>query len=161
MKTLAAGESTCRWNITFTALAFVLVLCSLTAHAKELINSGWGDVAIRGYDTVAYFTMDKAVKGSKEFATEYLGAKWYFANAEHRNLFVKDPLNYIPQYGGYCAVAEQEGGGHAMVNPTAWQIVDGKLYLFYNRISRDRWSSDDPAVARADAAWDRLKWGLE
>ncbi len=157
------GESSFRRFRTLKALALISVLFSSMAYAGSTINSdGWTGIAIRGYDPVAYFTMDKAIEGSKEFNYEFLGAEWHFVNAEHRDMFTQSPLDYIPQYGGYCASAVSDTGqGNAMINPRAWRMVDGKLYLFYTERERIGWAEDDPAVARADAAWDRVKTGLE
>jgi hypothetical protein len=158
-----AGESIFRQFLTLRTVALSLMLFSSVAYAKSTINSAWGGLAIAGYDPVAYFTMDRAVKGSEEFTYEFLRAKWRFATAEHRDMFAKDPLQYIPQYGGYCAnaEAEEQEGGKAMINPRVWRMVDGKLYLFYSERERIGWYHDDPLVADADAAWDRVKAGLE
>ena len=142
-----------------TALIAV-ILCVMTAaapvHARHntQVKNTWGGEgpAIQGYDPVAYFTMEKAVKGSEEFAHEWLGAKWHFINAEHRDLFAADPTQFAPQHGGYCAVGA-DGGGTYSANPEAWRIADGKLYLFY---SDDTASSFDPTSAsttQADASW--------
>jgi hypothetical protein len=62
---------------------------------------GRGDVAIRGYDTVAYFTQAKPVRGNDAFVTEWSGAKWKFASQAHLDLFKSSPTKYAPQYGGY------------------------------------------------------------
>lgn len=106
---------------------------ALTASASAGdVNVGYfGNVAIKGYDTVAYFTDSKPVKGSEEFAYDWMGATWYFANAEHRKMFMENPISYAPQYGGFCADGISDGNGHVQVNivPTTWQIIDGKLYL--------------------------------
>ena len=157
-----AGPNIFRRLPTLRTVALSLMLFSSVAYAKSTINAdGWTDVAIRGYDPVAYFVVDRAVEGSEEFPYEFLGAEWRFASAEHRDMFAKDPLKYIPQYGGYCASAELYEGGRSMVNPRAWRMVDGKLYLFYSERERIGWSYDDSGVAEADAAWDRVKAGLE
>ena len=68
---------------------------------KSDINTTWGGVAVKGYDTVAYFTEGKPIEGKKEFETEWKGAKWRFANASHLEMFTADPEAYAPQYGGY------------------------------------------------------------
>ena len=68
---------------------------------KSEINATWGEVAIKGYDPVAYFTEGKPLKGDKQFETEWKGAKWRFANERHLALFKADPAAYAPQYGGY------------------------------------------------------------
>ena len=84
-------------------LLLVSALGAGPAAAGGAVNTGYfGGVAIKGYDTVAYFTDGKAMKGSEEFAYDWLGTPWYFANAEHRDLFKADPAKYAPQYGGYC-----------------------------------------------------------
>jgi YHS domain-containing protein len=80
------------------SVSFLIVSCSST---KPAVNAGPGGIAIKGYDTVAYFTMGKPVKGSDQFSHEWSGAKWIFANREHRDLFAADPDKYAPQYGGY------------------------------------------------------------
>ena len=109
--------------------------------------------AIRGYDTVAYFTEAKAVKGSPEFTVDWNGATWRFANAVNRDAFAEDPERYAPQYGGHCAYA-MSTGKLVPTDPEAWHIVDGKLYLNYSKRVQRRWLQDVPGfVAKADAQW--------
>jgi YHS domain-containing protein len=83
-----------------TAL-FITVLIVSCNTAKSGVNAGSGGVAIKGYDTVAYFTAGKPVKGDEQFAYEWNGAKWLFSSTKHRDLFAADPEKYAPQYGGY------------------------------------------------------------
>ena len=128
-------------------------------HPSGVVNDTWDGVAIKGYDPVAYYTMGRAVKGSEEFVYEWLETKWLFANAEHRDLFSADPLSYVPQYGGYCSDATYVDD-KADINPTAWRVVDDRLYLFYSEPGADKWSHDDYAVKKADAAWEQVKAGL-
>jgi YHS domain-containing protein len=94
--------------------------------------------AIRGYDPVAYFTENQPVKGKSEFSTTWNGATWYFSSAEHRQLFTQNPEKYAPQYGGWCAYGWAQGYP-AKTEPDAWSIVDGKLYLNYNKDIKQRW----------------------
>ena len=84
-------------------VAVILMLAAgRSAAAEDVVNTGYfGDVAIKGYDTVAYFAEHKAVKGSDKFAYRWLGANWYFSSAENRELFKREPVKYAPQYGGY------------------------------------------------------------
>lgn len=110
-------------------------------------------IAIRGADPVAYFTQGEAVIGSSEFEYEWNGATWRFASAEHRDLFAANPEQYAPEYGGYCAWAVSQGYT-APVDPEAWRIVDGKLYLNYDQRIQQRWSQDvEGNIAQADANW--------
>lgn len=81
-------------------IVFCLLMVS-SAFSIEPVNKSSDGSAIKGYDSVAYFTQGKPVKGSKEFEYEWMGAKWHFSGAAHRDLFIKDPEKYAPKYGGY------------------------------------------------------------
>ena len=116
-------------------------------------------IFIFGYDPVAYFTMDKPVKGSGDFVYQFLGGRWHFANAEHKQMFVAEPAKYIPQHGGYCSSYSTEGGSVA-ANPRAWQIIDGKLYLFASKRRMSKFNPDDPAALAADAGWQQKLMSL-
>jgi hypothetical protein len=82
-------------------LALLFIFLDPGAKADSEINTTAENVAIEGYDTVAYFTQKKAVPGSKEFTHRWKDAIWQFASAEHRNLFANNPEKFSPQYGGY------------------------------------------------------------
>jgi enamine deaminase RidA (YjgF/YER057c/UK114 family)/YHS domain-containing protein len=98
-------------------------------------------LSISGYDPVAYFTDGKAVQGKAEFEYVWHKLRWRFASGEHRDLFIKDPQHYAPQYDGYCAMgASLEAAAHKdTVDPQAWAIVDGKLYLVHNNYWLEKW----------------------
>ncbi len=136
------------------------------AATGEVVNTGlFGGVAIMGYDTVAYFTEGRAMKGSPDFAYEWLGTPWHFANAEHRELFAADPARYAPQYGGYCTLGVGLDG-HAAENidpERAWRIIDDKLYFVYDPTYVEE--LDGPAqhewLAAAEAKWPELEDRLE
>ena len=118
-------------------------------------------LSISGYDPVAYFTDGKPVQGKSEFEDLWHKLRWRFANNEHRELFVKDPDRYAPQYDGYCAMGVAESGGVShkdTVDPEAWAIVDGKLYLTHMRQGMDAWR-ENPAqyVKQADENWATVK----
>ncbi len=86
------------FGFSILLLYVMIVSCSST---KLAVNAGSDGAAIKGYDTVAYFTMGKPVKGSEKFSHEWNGAKWLFSSEEHLNLFAASPEKYAPQYGGY------------------------------------------------------------
>lgn len=110
-------------------------------------------LAIRGYDPVAYFTVGEPVEGSSDYEYEWNGATWRFSSAAHKDLFAQNPEAYAPQYGGYCAKALSEGNMASTV-PEAWDIVDGKLYLNYSLDVQQQWKGDVPGnIAKADAKW--------
>lgn len=119
-----------------------------TAHAGEFFETD--GVAIKGYDPVAYFTQHQAVQGVDAFTTTYHGSTFRFANAQDRDLFVKDPGRYAPQYHGYCTYGVSEGAKVAS-NPAAYRIVDGKLYLNYNQAVSQKFDQDVPGNLRKAA----------
>ncbi len=80
-----------------TAIAFT----NLTALASDASETKIYGVAIKGYDPVAYFTENRAVKGSREFTFDWNEARWQFAKAEHRDLFATNPKKYAPNHGGF------------------------------------------------------------
>jgi hypothetical protein len=92
-------------NVGLVLLAALSVLAAapwgLAEDHKIPINTDDVGVAIKGYDTVAYFTDGRAVKGNPEVETLWQDARWHFASAEHRDMFKADPERYAPQYGGY------------------------------------------------------------
>lgn len=116
-------------------------------------------VAIRGYDPVAYFTDARPVRGVAAFHHAWHGATWHFASAAHRDLFAAHPERYAPAYGGFCAWAVAEGST-AAIDPEAWRIVDGRLFLNYSRSVQRRWEADMAArISRADANWPAIERG--
>lgn len=124
------------------------------SHAAK-VNAP-GGVAISGYDPVAYFTENRAVEGSDAYTADHGGATYRFSTAANRDAFVADPDRYAPQYGGYCAYAVANGYT-AKIDPEAYSVVDGKLYLNFSKSVRQRWSKDIPGhIASGDANWPKL-----
>lgn len=110
-------------------------------------------VAIRGYDPVAYFTQGAAVKGLPALAADYKGSTFHFSSPANRDAFKADAARYAPQYGGFCAFGTA-GGYKAAIEPAAFTVVDGKLYLNYNRDVQRQWSRDIAGyVKSADRKW--------
>ena len=139
------------------AVALVVALPAAAAAAPRVNKSFFGSVALDGYDAVAYFTDGKPIEGRSEITHEWHGAVWRFATPEHRDLFAADPAKYAPQYGGYCAYAVSKGYT-ADIDPEAWKIVDGKLYLNYDREVQKLWEQDVPGyIRKADANWPRIE----
>jgi YHS domain-containing protein len=144
--------------MTKRALAATLLTAFwLAAEPAKLTYSTDNGIAIDGYDAVAYFTDKKATKGNPNHAFEWNGAKWLFADAQHKAEFAKDPAKFAPQYGGYCAYGMSRGY-KAIIDPQAFTIVDGKLYLNYNAQVQETWRKDTPGyIRKADAAWPKAK----
>ena len=113
-------------------------------------------LSISGYDPVAYFTDGKPVQGKAEFEYLWHKLRWHFANGEHRDLFVKEPSRYAPQYDGYCAmgVSDDDAAHKDTVDPEAWAIVDGRLYFTHNQYWLEVWREhSDEYIKRADVDW--------
>ena len=133
------------------ALAFA---GAVAAQKPEVYSDSGG--AIRGYDPVAYFTAGKPTKGSGAFTHQWRGATWHFASAENRDRFAADPEKYAPQYGGYCAYGVAQGYA-VSIDPSAWSVVDDKLYLNYSKRVQADWQKDVPGyIRKADGNWPKV-----
>lgn len=140
-------------STTFAALALT---AGAYAAKQPQVNVDRSGSAVKGYDVVAYVTEAKPTEGSATFETTWNGAKWRFASAAHRDEFRKDPGKFAPQFGGYCSWAVSQGYT-ADVDPQAWKIVDGRLYLNYSKSVQQKWSQDIPGnIAKARANWPKV-----
>lgn len=134
-------------------LAVFLVMPAAAGDQQTMINTGDDNVAIRGYDMVAYFTEGRPMQGKPEFAYSWQDAEWHFASAEHRDQFAADPERYAPQFGGFCAMALTENV-IKVVDPEAWTIVDGKLYLNFSKKGRVKFRGDlDGNIEKSEGNW--------
>jgi YHS domain-containing protein len=155
-----ASRSTRRGSFLFAASAVFLCFGAGASHAIDGVNTGYfGDVAILGYDPVAYFTEGRATRGSPDISERWLGATWQFASEEHRAAFMSEPVRYAPQYGGFCALGATVGEASANIDPEAWRIVGGKLYLFSGKegLEEDFDAAPAAVVAKADAGWPTIE----
>lgn len=135
-------------------LGLMLVIPAL---AVEPIDVDASKVAIKGYDTVAYFTDGKPTKGDAQYQYDWQGAHWYFSSAEHRQLFSQKPESYAPRFGGFCALG-MSIGKRFPVDPEAWTIVDNKLYLNSDQSALAQFKADTTkTIAAADAQWENVK----
>ncbi|WP_137127962.1 YHS domain-containing (seleno)protein [Roseomonas sp. HF4] len=152
---MAFSRRSMLWMVPGATLAVPLGARLLPSAAAAQVNAEDG-VAVRGTDVVAYVTEGRPVAGRADFTHAWRGATWRFASAANRDRFAADPERYAPAYGGFCAFAVSEGYT-APIDPNAWRIVDGRLYLNYNRSVQRRWEQDIPGrITRADANWPRL-----
>ncbi|HVU94452.1 MAG TPA: YHS domain-containing (seleno)protein [Puia sp.] len=141
----------------------LLVVFSITVPAqssdlrRKQFNLDKSGLAIGGYDPVAYFTAGKAIDGKKDISLQYEGATYRFATIADRDAFKADPGKYEPQYGGWCAYAMGANGEKVEVDPETFKIVDGKLFLYYNKFFNNTlksWNKDEGRLkANADKNW--------
>jgi YHS domain-containing protein len=114
-------------------------------------------LAIQGYDPVAYFGQNKAVKGNKQFAASAEGITYYFSTTVNKDLFLKEYKKYEPQYGGWCAYAMGENNDRVEIDPETFKIKEGKLYLFYHNVFNNtlpKWNENEKELKiKADKNW--------
>ena len=138
------------------SLTFLLML-SFAVNAQKSEVFVTGDGAIHGYDPVAYFNEHKPVKGDIKYNLVWNSATWYFMNQKNLDLFKMNPPMYAPQYGGYCAYGLADGH-KASTDPEAWTIVNGKLYLNYDKDVQNSWNKKQAEyIVTADKLWPGLK----
>jgi YHS domain-containing protein len=152
---------TSRFSVNLAMSVLMLVAAAVfavPAHAaKDPVYTGlFSNVAVSGYDPVAYFREGRPVEGSSAFETEHEGYTYRFANQANLDDFMADPEAFAPQYGGYCAWAVSQGYT-ASADPNNWTIVDGKLYLNYDDDVQSTWETDIPGfIEKADSNWPKV-----
>ena len=127
--------------IVLAVLTLVLVPAGFAKDPVDPVSKTDEGLALKGYDPVAYYKQGQPVKGSAQYSRQWMQATWWFSSAENRDLFAADPAKYAPQFGGYCAWAVSKNYT-APTDPEAWKIVDGKLYLNYNKDIQKKWEQD-------------------
>jgi hypothetical protein len=137
-------------------IVLIAILLSTTAIAQKTAYYSPDGIAIKGYDPVAYFVQNIAVKGSDKFTVEWSGSLWKFISKSNLDRFRLTPDKYAPQYGGYCAYGASENH-KAPTDPNAWTIVNDKLYLNYDSKVKEYWIKDTTArIKTADYLWPEL-----
>lgn len=142
-----------------SALGIVVAVLAFSgsAWAGPGVNIDAKGVALHGHDPVAYFTVGQPTKGDAKYQASHQGATYYFASAANRDRFRSQPDKYAPRYGGYCAMGAAMGK-KLDVDPTAWRIVDDKLYLNVNADIQKKWLSDVPGhIVKGDKNWVEIR----
>ena len=147
-------------------LLFILIVLSCFSSFSQKDNKRIShfnlekNLAIQGYDPVAYFKQGRAVKGKKEIAASYEGVVYYFSMPVNKEYFLKNPSKFEPQYGGWCAFAMGDSNEKVSVNPETFKIIDGKLYLFYNAFFNNTlksWNKEESRLMmKADVNWSKM-----
>ena len=151
-------------NIVVATLSVVVVVGAVFGYwamsakpALTSVNTNADKVAIHGFDTVAYFTAGKPTKGKKEFEHKWRDARWFFASATNRDLFVANPDRYAPRYGGYCSMGVAIGQ-YSDTDPEQWTIIDGKLYLNKDKKIQAMWRKSPKAyIVGSEINWNKYK----
>ena len=142
--------------VTVATLSVTSAMAQTGERLKQF-NLNDDHIAISGYDPVAYFTEGKAKEGSKSLKADYMGVTYYFISEKDKDIFAAHPDKYEPEYGGWCAYAMGAKGEKVEVDPETFKIVNGKLYLFYNRFFNNTlksWNKDEAGLRKkADTNW--------
>src|SRR5262245_14898476 len=137
-------------------LIIALLAAPALAETKNLLKLEKDGLALKGFDPVAYFTQNKPVKGSPEFKSVRQGATYYFASAENKARFDKEPDKFEPAFGGFCAYGVSQNK-LVEIGPEAFQIVDGRLLLQYSKSVRNDFNKDPQGnLTKANANWPGL-----
>lgn len=147
--------------LCITLILFGTVNTTLAQHHKTSpLNIDGNNLALDGYDPVAYFEDKKPIEGKSSITTIYEGVTYRFASQRHKDLFLALPVRYQPQYGGWCAYAMGAKGEKVEVDPETYKILDGKLYLFYNKFfnnTLETWNKNEAVLkTKADKNWSKL-----
>ena len=141
-----------RWinKLIFTVL---LMFTSNVFAVDEIYTGFFSSAAIKGYDTVAFFTENKPVKGNSKYEHTWKDTTWRFSSQKNLDLFKTNPEKYAPQYGGWCAYAVSQNTT-ASIEPEYFTIVNGKLYLNYDSNINTKWLANrDNFIVDADRNW--------
>lgn len=142
-------------------ITFLFFILSTAVFSQTIDYNTKKGFAANGYDVVAYFE-NKAKEGDKAFQTTFDGVTYKFSSKAHLNLFLKQPEQYVPQYGGYCAYAVALKSDKVSINPKSFLIKDNKLYLFYNAWGTntlDLWleENQNDIIETANKNWETIK----
>jgi YHS domain-containing protein len=156
MKRLCRTQGGIKYMRIAVATLMILLALPSVAQAKELNNLDGNGLALQGYDPVGFFTDNRPVKGNQQFQSQYQGATYYFASAEHKAAFDKEPAQYEPQFGGFCAYGASRGKT-VPIKIEAWQIVNGRLLMQYDLDVKGKFNTDPQGnLSKADKNWPGL-----
>ena len=150
----------CNRKFLFSVMLIGVAIAVASCNKSETtigFNTDSNGVALRGFDAVAYFAVENAVKGDAKYEYVWNGAKWFFSSEENMKKFQANPESYTPQFGGYCSYAVSEGYT-ADGDPEAWKVVDGKLFLNYNKQVKEKWEQNQTErIEKGSANWQQFK----
>ena len=143
--------------ITNKLIRLIVLLIIVPSSAFAIVASTNSGVALQGYDAVAYFSDSKPKKGNGDHVIFYKGLNYLFDSDAHKKAFETSPERYLPQFGGWCAFGVSVGKKFVS-DPTAWKIVDGKLYLNLNKKVNEIWLKDLTGnIDKANKNWPQIK----
>lgn len=152
-------------NLTITGLLVALWLTlglvltapvSAAALVDAIVTDPLTGVALEGYDPVSYFTEPEPLQVLADFEYQWGGVPWYFVSAANRDVFMRNPEVYAPQFGGHC-VTSLSRGYLSDGKPRLYVISGMKLYLFYSVANREAFfKSEATSLVEANSGWAKL-----
>jgi len=138
-------------------LLIVGVLLVSVVQAQEEYNLNADGFALHGYDPVSYFFDEKPRLGSRNLRLQHDGISYLFDSRENLEQFEQNPAQYTPAFGGYCAYGVRLGKKFD-IDPMAYSIEDGNLYMLLNRATHRLWKKDRVQnIAIAERFWPSIK----
>jgi len=145
----------------FIIFLFINTVTGQNVHRIKNFNVDKSTLAIEGYDPVAYFISKKGMEGKKDISLISEGITYHFSTVQNRELFKANPSKYEPQFGGWCSYAMGENGDKVAADPETFKILNGKLYLFYNKFFNNTlkgWDKNENVLKqKAEQNWAKFK----
>lgn len=142
---------------TPASLALPTLASAAVPGATSAVNADNSGLALRGYDPVAYFDGGTPTKGVETISATYNGVRYLFASEAHRKAFQADPVRYLPEFGGFCAIGTSFGE-KVDADPETGRVINGKLYVNYDQRAQALFNKDVPGtISRADQNWPTVK----
>lgn len=127
------------------------------SQPAQTIHMDEDRVAVSGYDLVSVTSGKQAIMGRPQYRIEHEGVNYHFISERNALIFKADPKPFLPEFGGFCAYGVRMGQRHR-VDPSAFEVVDGRLYLFLDRATRKLWMEDvDGNINRAEQQWSAVQ----
>ncbi len=146
-----------RLLLAIAALAALSLLGGCGTINATIKDGAGNDVMLLGHDPVAYFTLGKPMRGYPDINATHEGKTYYFLNAKHRALFMQAPTKYEPQYGAFCS----NGAAYGIKlgsDPTEYEIIDGRLFIFGDILGREFWKMNYRYnIQKAHEMWLEMK----
>jgi hypothetical protein len=113
----------------FNSISIVtFLLFSLISFSQDKLSSDEGNVLFDGYDPVSY-RLGEPQKGVSKYSIKVDGRIIQFVSKENMDRFEGNFERYMPEYGGWCAIAMADGS-FVVPDYSLYKIQDDRLLFF-------------------------------
>lgn len=156
MRQIRKQTLTIAFGLQVVIFATVAVAAQAVGLPPPFVVDPLTGVALDGLDPVSYFTDSQPLPGKPDYEYDWKGVPWYFASGANRDIFMRSPETYAPQFGGHSTTGLAQGF-LSDGNPQIYLVVAQRLYLFYSIDNRDAFvAAPIPAITNARASWQKL-----